>query len=285
METVTVAVDGENRLYLLQRPADPNLRSPVLIFLHGTGGTAAWATEETGWPEAARTAGYTLAIPQGLAPDPAKPPKFLTNPPRWNDGSTRPGDPLHSDADDVRFLTAVIDDVRRRTPSDPTVVFLCGFSNGAGMAFRYAAERADQLAAIIPVAGHCWLPEPRPSRPVRTLYILGTADPLVPLRGGLVRHPWGGRLVQRPAVHATLDKWAKAIHCEPVPILTSDRNGVREELYPLGSGGAEFRVLSVAGLGHHWPGGKGQLNPRIAGPAGGTLSANAAILDFCRGSH
>lgn len=284
MKTVTLTIDGVNRLYLYEGLPGPNLQSPVLIFLHGTGGTAAWAAEETGWPKYARSAGYTLVVPEGLSPDPTKPPKFLTNPPRWNDGSTQPGDPLHSDADDVRFLNAVIDDVFERAQDGSGPVFLCGFSNGAGMTFRYAAEHAEKIAAIIPVAGHCWIADPRPSQPVRTLYIIGTADPLIPLRGGPVRLPWGGRLIRRPAVLETLEIWAAANDCKMVPILTSDQNGVREEIYPPGVGGSEFRVQYVHGLGHHWPGGKGQLNPRIGGPAGGTLVATEAILNFCRGA-
>jgi polyhydroxybutyrate depolymerase len=280
VESVTVPAGGIERRYLLFRPSggmNPPAR-PVVVFLPGAGGAADWADSETGWSAAAAREGFALAIPEGLPPEPHKPPKFLTNPPRWNDGLTRPGDPLHSDADDVGFLSSVISDVLRRAGGDPKRVYLSGFSNGAGMAFRFAAERAELLAAVAPVAGHCWVAT-RPARPVPTLYLIGTEDPLVPLRGGPVRLPWGGRLVRRPPVVETLERWAAALGCRPVPEVASDAGGIREEVYP---GPVEFRAVFVDGLGHHWPGGRGQLHPRIGGRPSDRLNANAVIWDFFR---
>jgi polyhydroxybutyrate depolymerase len=210
--------------------------------------------------------GFSLAIPEGLPPDPARPPKFLTNPQRWTEGP-----------EDVEFLTAVIADVLQQTNGDPRRVYLTGFSNGAAMAFRFAAERAELLAAIAPVAGYCWVPDPRPVRPVPTLYIIGTEDPLVPLRGGQVRLPWGGRLIHRPPVAETLQTWAAALECATVPEPVSSSDEVREEVYP---GPVEFRAVYVEGLGHHWPGGKGLLNHRIGGKPSNSVNANELIWSF-----
>ena len=58
------------------------------------------------------------------------------------------------------------------------------------MAFRLGAERSERFAALAPVAGHCWLPDPRPVRALPTLYLVGTEDPLVPLEGGVVVAPF-----------------------------------------------------------------------------------------------
>jgi polyhydroxybutyrate depolymerase len=112
---------------------------------------------------------------------------------------------------------------------------------------------------------------------VPTLYLIGTDDPLVPVRGGLVTLPWGGRLARRPPVVETLERWAAAIGCGAVPEVVSDAGGVREEVYP---GPVEFRAVAVEGLGHHWPGGRGQLHPRIGGPPSDRLRANEVIWEF-----
>jgi len=154
------------------------------VFLHGTGATTAWADDETGWSRLAASEGFVLALPQALPPDTSLPPKFLSNPPRWNDGSAsgqwkleaedRRSDSAQPAADDVSFITAVIEDVVTRTGADSDRVFVSGFSNGAAMAFRYAAERAERVAAVAPVAGYCWVINPRPVRPVPTLYVVGT---------------------------------------------------------------------------------------------------------------
>jgi polyhydroxybutyrate depolymerase len=170
----------------------------------------------------------------------------------------------------VKFLETVID------RCDAERAFVCGFSNGAGMAFRFASERAARVAAVAPVAGHCWLSAPNPARPVPTLFIIGTEDRLVPLRGGDVPSPWLNRLVRRPPVNETLEKWARANGCAEVPELVRD-GAVRAERYP---GPVRVEALTVEGLGHHWPGGRAQLNPRLAGPPSAALNATDAVWEF-----
>ncbi|MBY0460220.1 MAG: hypothetical protein K2V38_23130, partial [Gemmataceae bacterium] len=153
------------------------------------------------------------------------------------------------------------------------------FSNGAGMTFRFAAEAADRVSAIAPVAGHCWPPAPRPSRPVPTFYTIGTRDLLVPLRGGEVRMPWHNRLARRPPVAESLERWAAALGCETISEVVRDAPPVRVERYP---GPVVFEVMTIDGLGHHWPGGGAQLNPRFAGPPSDAVNATEAIWGFFR---
>lgn len=274
MERITLTVGGAAREYLLFVPPGGGPQ-PLVVFLHGAGGTAAWADGETGWSAHAAREGFALALPEGTAPHPDRPPKFLTNPRRWNDGS---GNSV-GDADDVAFLAAVLDDAPARAPIDAARVYLSGFSNGAGMTFRAAAKLAARFAAVAPVAGLCWLPDPKPARPVPTLYLVGASDPLIPLRGGDVRSPWLHRIVRRPPVAESLERWAAGLGCGVVPHLESDADGVRVEAYP---GAVEFRTVVVEGLGHHWPGGKGQLTEKIGGKPSDKLDATAEVWRFFR---
>ncbi|VTS00008.1 Poly(3-hydroxybutyrate) depolymerase-like protein OS=Kosmotoga olearia (strain TBF 19.5.1) GN=Kole_0508 PE=4 SV=1: Abhydrolase_5 [Gemmata massiliana] len=269
-----------------------------MIFLTGTGGTAEWANRETGWSELARREGFALAVPEALPPDPTKPPSFLANPQRWNDASeanNKPQTTEDSDAEsssnsdapfaprslalpnDVRFLTAVMDDAIIRLRTDVRNIFVTGFSNGAGMTFRLAAEAANRVAAIAPVAGYCWVRDPRPARPVPTLYTVGARDLLLPLRGGDVRLPWRNRLVRRPPITDTLERWARAIGCAEAPVLQQDDQTVRVDRYP---GPVVFDAVTVEDLGHHWPGGGTQLNPRVAGPPSNAVNATEMIWAF-----
>ena len=278
MEPVTL---GSGRSYLLFRPqvAGP---VPLVLMLHGTGGSAAFAADETGLAAFAAAEGFAVAFPDGLPVKPHEPARFLTNPQRWNDGSTRHGDLLHSDTDDVGYLTEVVFDAIQRANADPARVYLTGFSNGAGMAFRFAAERAELLAAVAPLAGYCHLPEPRPIRPVPTLYIVGDSDLLIPLHGGTVRLPWGNRTEVRPPVSDTLAKWATAIGCRAKPEESLEDRMVRAVFPPLSRFALEFAAVVVHGLGHHWPGGKGQFNPRLGGPTSDRLDGNREIWSFFR---
>lgn len=277
MDEVQLPHDGRDRRYLLCPPAAPARPPAVVVFLPGTGGTAEWTADETRLPAFAAAAGFALAVPEALRPRPDLPPKFLTNPPRWNDGNPPPTAEHADDADDVGFLTCVIDDALARTGGDPRRVYVTGFSNGAGMAFRLAAEASHRVAAVAPVAGHCPPALPPLARPVPTLFIIGARDPLVPPRGGLVELPWGNKLARRPPVVTSLERWAAAINAATVSRVVAEGGGVVEEVFP---GPAEFRAVTVDGLGHHWPGGRGQFNPRIGGPPSDALDANARLWDF-----
>jgi len=254
METVSLT---SGRTYLLARPSVGRPPWPLVLMLHGTGGSAAFAADETRLVPFAAEAGFVIAFADGLPVNPAEPPRFLSNPQRWNDGSTAPGDPFHVDTDDVGYLTEVIADAVARAECDTARVYLTGFSNGAAMAFRFAAERSDLLAAVAPIAGYCPASVPVPARPVPTLFLLGEADLLIPVAGGPVRLPWGNRTVVRPPIRDTITRWESRL-------------------------GTPFEVVTVPGLGHHWPGGKGQFNTRIGGPTSDGLDANREIWAFFR---
>jgi polyhydroxybutyrate depolymerase len=274
----SIICGGIPRAYLLIVPPEPPKPNGLVVFLHGKGGTAGWADSETGWSHLAVQEGFALAIPEALAPEPHLLPKFLTNPPFWNDdydfrrdeitgqmketpggsitesGVNSSSNPLSSSSqsvqNDVAFLTAVIEDALNRTGTDPAKVFMSGFSNGAGMTFRFAAERADRVSAIAPIAGYCRVANPKPVRPVPTLFVVGTIDPLIPLRGGSVRSPWLHRLVPRPPVNETLERWARAIDCKTIPISQSDVAGVRTDIFP---GPVPFQCVTIEGLGVRAP--------------------------------
>ena len=273
MEPIALQWKGRTRRYWLARPQLPN--SALVLMLHGTGGSALLAVQETGLVDFARRAGFAVAFPEGLAVDPDSPAKFLSNPQRWNDGSTQPGNKLHTDHDDVGFLAAVIAHATVQVQTDPNRVYLTGFSNGAGMAFRFAAERAELIRAVAPVAGHCWIENPKPSRPIPTLFLIGNRDPLIPLENGSVQLPWFPEPVPRRGIGQTLAKWAIGLGYSPIPTRLSHAGGVLEEEY-----GPAFHSVTIDGLGHHWPGGRGLLNPRIGGNPSNLLNANERIWEF-----
>jgi polyhydroxybutyrate depolymerase len=249
---VSIPHAGVLRHYLLHAPpTDGPL--PLVMMLHGAGGSAGFAAEETGWSKLADSAGFAVVYPEGMPVRPDKKPKFLTNPQAWNDGSGR------GRHDDSGFLLAILEDLRELV--NPKRIYVTGFSNGAGMTFRFAAEHADRIAAIAPVAGHCSVVDPKPVRPVPTFYLIGDADPLAPLAGGTVRTPWG-KVANQPPISQTLDRWATSIGEPP-----------GSELFP---------VKVIPGLGHHWPGGKGLLGEKLGGPISSSVNATCEIWEFFR---
>jgi polyhydroxybutyrate depolymerase len=249
---VSIPHGGILRHYLVHVPPGSG-QFPLVMMLHGAGGSAGFAADETGWSRLADTAGFAVVYPEGMPVRPDRKPKFLTNPQAWTDGSGR------GRHDDVGFLVAVLDDLRELV--DPKRIYVTGFSNGAGMTFRLAAEHAERIAAIAPVAGHCPMVDAKPVRPIPTFYLIGDADPLAPLTGGTVRTPWG-KAAGQPPISQTFERWASAIDQPP--------------------GSEMFPVKVIPGLGHHWPGGKGLLGEELGGPVFSSVDATAEIWEFFR---
>lgn len=252
--------DGQMRTYWLHLPEIHPARLPVWIVLHGAGGTAEWAADETLLGPLADREGFAIVYPEGLALDPLKKPKFLTNPQVWNDGSGR-----NPQIDDVGFLQSLAERLLNDPRFDPARLYVTGFSNGAGMTFRVAAEGRFPLAAIAPVAGHVWIDPPRRD-PLPTLYLIGELDPLIPLHGGVARTPWGMR-EGRPKVAESLSRWATAMNLPRLEHVADIPSGI-------------LQVRLIPGLGHHWPGGQGKMGEKLGGPIVDHFSANRAIADF-----
>jgi polyhydroxybutyrate depolymerase len=236
---------GLDRRILVHDPPFATGRSlPLVLALHGTGGTGRLMASLSGLSRLADERGFRVAYPQALGEagteDPARGAA-------WNAGPGM-GCPLHAGADDVAFLEAVVDRVDRHAPVDPRRIFVAGFSNGARMAYRLALE-APWVAAIAAVAGApVW--SAAPSRPVPTLAFHGTADQHIPYQGGV--GPQGRRLPALPAREAAT-RWASLMGCD-------ERSaGEALEAHRLerwcGSS-CEVGLWTVEGMGHAWPGGR-----------------------------
>ncbi len=271
---------AEGRHWIEHVPAHHRGPLPVVLMLHGAGGHARNALKQSALARHADERGFLAVAADGTRPRPGSPAKFLTNPQMWNDGSGRRHGAA-SDVDDVGFLAEVLDRIAQRHKVDASRVYAMGFSNGASMALRLAAELPDRIAAVAQDAGHAFV-APRPgSRPIPTIGVLGSVDPLVPPAGGRVLLPWGGTLQQQPYLK-NMSWWAGANGCDPAPHSEAAAPGV-ERLRWTGSGDAEVVLYVVKGAGHVWPGGEGSMPELLVGSDPGTFDASAVMLDFLLG--
>ncbi len=272
---------GRERGYWLQVPPayDGHKQLPLVIVFHGAGGEGKGTARATLWNDKADHEGFLVVAPDGTPAFPEREANFRTNPRLWNDGSGR-GAMGRLNIDDVGFIAALLDDLQQRLSIDPRRIYATGFSNGAGMTFNLASKLSTRLAAVAPVASHCWLAEPHLERAIPTLYMIGTADPLVPYEGGEVRSPWGGAANKKPPVSQTLEKWAHALGCPDEPKTVSDSDGVKVVRYGPGRDGSELLAYTIEGQGHHWPGGRGQLPESIVGKNLDKLNATDVIWSY-----
>jgi polyhydroxybutyrate depolymerase len=274
-----------DRRYTVHVPPGYESKSatPVVIMLHGGGGTGKAAAFETGWETKSDEAGFLAVFPDALPSDPTKPSHFVRNPQLWNDGSDR----FHTGQkapDDVGFINAMLDDLRAKFAVDQARVFVSGFSNGASMSFRVGAQLPGRIAAIAPVAGALWLESLTLERPVPMVYITGTADPLNLLEGGVPRLLNGGsdnvRSKPKPPVRDSIVKWGNAIGCTAAPTDTTEVDGVHTEIHAPCRDDAELVHITVEELGHNWAGGKNLLPEFMVGKRSNKIRTTDVIWEF-----
>ena len=289
----SISVNGVRRTFVAARGPGPG--APLLLVLHGAGGTGLGTAALSGLAGRGPAAGCAVAFPDG----------FLHV---WNDRRNAPMLARRERIDDVAFLQALVTHLRPGSGADAGPVFAVGMSNGGFLAEHVARNGLLDLAGVVLVASSATMtsrearPVPAPVRPLRFLAFHGTADPLVAYGGGPIgplgrlaqRRPgWAGRGVTAPIEQVAAD-WARlALGHSPaaphiVPVTGAPGEFVVERLSwraPHGSASAPSAELyRIIGGGHTWPGGAQYLPSRIVGPAVQGLDATGILLDFVRGS-
>lgn len=141
---------------------------PLVFNLHGFTSSSLEQEFYSAMNQVADTAGFFVCYADGIARS------WNVG---WNFGST---------ADDVGFISALIDHFIETYNIDPTRVYSCGMSNGGFMSYRLACELNDRIAAVASVTGSMspnFFPTCQPGKAVPVLEIHGTADPTVAYNG------------------------------------------------------------------------------------------------------
>lgn len=277
----TLTVGSYVRHYVLHVPASVNGTTPVplVIMLHGAGGSGQGALQDDNWIAESDKGGFIVAGPDALPNNPNRPSSLLLNPTRWREGSGR-GSLAGQDVDDVAFINALIDDVISKTAIDPARIYVTGHSSGAGMTYTLGVQLSNRLAAVAPVSGHLWLPDPLTLRyPVSLILFDGSLDPLNPPDGGTVKMPWGG-YETKPPIRQSFDRWAKLLNCPANTTTIYNQNGVTGIAYAPCDGGSAAQYYLVNGMGHVWPGGVNRLPVRLVGPSSDAINASDVIWSF-----
>ena len=186
-DSVTTA-NGQRSFLLAQPDRGPAGPRPLVLVLHGHGGSAAQAMGQkagasplAAWlPIADREGIYIAALDGSKAGDGKA---------GWNDcRRDAPGNPP---VDDVAFAREVVQKLVAAGRVDPQRVYAMGMSNGAMMTYRLAQELAPPLAGFVAVSGlmasdNGCAPTRQPQQKIPAMVITGTEDPLVPYNGGQV---------------------------------------------------------------------------------------------------
>jgi polyhydroxybutyrate depolymerase len=255
-----ITVGGVSRTYLLHAGGEAKPGRPLVLVLHGWHGSAAGIERRTRgtFDKLADRDGAVVVYPEAAGDR------------RWNDGWPTGDAPA---PDDLGFLAALIDTLAAEVGIDRKRVYAAGFSNGAGMVYRLACERADLVAAVAPVSGDMSAPVasacPR-GAPVAIIAMHGTDDP-----------PFGDQ--QQNDIRT----WVRRDGCSGQPSSSrlpdtdpDDGTKTRVDLYAPCAASTAVAFYTIEGGGHAWPGGKTTWTLARQGNTPRDFDAAVVIWDF-----
>lgn len=256
------------RTYYLYTPStfDFSRPLPLVIALHGGGGTGERFANTTAYDAVAEAEEFIVVYPDGVNE-------------RWNDGRNN----ADASVDDVSFIAALIQELSGIRSIDLEQVYVTGISNGGFMTGRLACDQPDLFAGYAIVAAS--LPEGiedtcEVQNPGSVMVIHGTEDQLIPYWGG--EDPGGNAILSVPQA---AQYWAQANGCGSwgrnrwLPNeVNFDGTVVTETTYPR-CATDPVQLLTIWGGGHTWPGGLDQ--PRwLVGVTSQEVDASQVIWDF-----
>lgn len=293
----TLTSDNRVRSYDIYVPDHPGTSPMSLVFMfHGHMGSADVMTGENHraapykvWLTLARRDRFIVVVPQGeKGPDGYR---------GWND--CRANAKTNPTTDDVAFVDRILAVVAARYPVDRARIYATGTSNGGNFTYRLAQERTRVFAAVapivaaMPVQNKCGAPEGA----ISLLIMNGTADPILPFRGGAVGRRERDR-EERGSVLSAHDSvlfWVRQNGTATQPVTgelpdrdPNDGGRIRVERYAGGHDGSEVLLYAVEGGGHTEPSPSqryGWLYRRIVGAQNHDIEMAEIVWRFFQRHH
>lgn len=255
--TESIESGGLTRQYILHVPPgyDGTKPLPLVFNLHGAGSNASQQAFYSGFPKKADAEGFIVISPDGTG-----------TPRQWNFLG------LKSGADDAGFVRDLLNRAEAELCIDTGRVYATGISSGGAMSVSLACTLQDRITAVASVAALYYPPGCPTARAVSVLEFHGTADPVVPFKGGRV----GG--LPSPDVEQAAVAWGKADGCAPAPDQRQATENVRVETFGGCRDGASVQLYVIEGGGHTWPGGAVDVN--VLGATTREISATDIIWQF-----
>ncbi len=258
--TKSIKVDGSLRRYAIYVPQDIGTSLiPLVLELNGGQVYIEDMTGESGkkspyklWMDLAETNNFIVVYPEGLPGTSGKP--------TWND--CRANFIVNSNADDVSFISSLIDEISLNYNIDPNRIYVSGPSNGGFMALRLAVELSDKIAAVsatiaaMPDSSECG----QAQNPVSVLFMNGTNDNYVPYNGGTIGNPPDPDHGSVYSTEESVNIWTAFNQTDATPNIynfpdldTDDGGKVTRYTYSNGIEGTEVVLYQVNGGGHSAP--------------------------------
>jgi polyhydroxybutyrate depolymerase len=199
--------DDRQALVVVPDQWDTRSEWPLVIMLHGYGGTAEGHMQWLQLADLANELGFVAVAPDGT-PDRAGR-RF------WDAGDSCCA--FDTRVDDMLYLRELVWHAVNQARVDPSRVYILGHSNGGFMGWTLACSAPDLVAGVVSIAGAAPMGSPGDCAEgwteVGVLQVHGTNDAVVSPAGGVV---FNDSARPYPSAYATLEAWAAAEGCERV---------------------------------------------------------------------
>jgi len=174
-----LTVEGKTtRQYFLVAPDsyDPTTPLPILIGLHGINGSPASFRDQFLFGALASEYKYVGIFPLGWGDE-------VNSNPTWNSGSCCLS-AMVANINDVEFIQAIIQEVKKNYFVDESRIWAVGFSAGGMMAYKLGCDLASVVTAIGVVSGTLMQDPCNPVAPISIIHLHGELDDAIPVLGG-----------------------------------------------------------------------------------------------------
>jgi polyhydroxybutyrate depolymerase len=275
-----ITIDGKTRTYTIHLPWNYQAIKtfPILFALHGSGGKSEETQRLFQLDPLADKYGWIVIYPQAIYKN-------------WNiPGISSFGD-VDTSANDLHFISTLIDSVSALYKGDSTQIYVTGLSRGGKFALYLASKLNSRIRAVAAVCASIprnMEPDYRFNKPIPVLLINGTADPLVNYNGGYGRLNVGqnvGPGFDMMPTDALVGKLRTLNNCDSIAVVTDMPNTnagddctATKSFYKSHKAPVEF--IRVNGGGHTWPGSLQYMPKFIIGNVCRDFNASDEIFNF-----
>ncbi|MDA8886868.1 dienelactone hydrolase family protein [Bacteroidia bacterium] len=236
LSTQTLYHDSKTREYVIFVPESYDGASavPLILNFHGFSGQASDYMKYADMRALAESETFILVYPQGSDMDGSS---------HWN--PSLPGGDNKSDADDLGFTEALINEISSNYSIDAKRVYACGYSNGGMMAYGLANYKSNLIAAVGCVSGVMLDLNGTTSHPMPVIHLHGTSDGVIPYTGGQYYN----------AAESVIDHWIDFNNTTETPTENSETSGgitIEHSLYDQGDNGVSVELYKYVNGDHVW---------------------------------
>lgn len=263
------------RFYKVHVPASFKVNTPqaVIFSFHGGGGDMTIQSNDKYYKLITQSEkeGFVVVFPNGFSK--FKSGKLAT----WNAGNCC-GEARDQNIDDVGFVKAILQELKKKMSIDEKKIFATGMSNGGMFSYRLACQMSDVFSGIAAVAGTDNSQECVPKKPISILHIHAKDDDHVLFNGGIGPKAFNKKHVTvHTSVPSTITKWMNLNECDKNSLSKTQLDGAYCEEYTKCKNNVKVKLCVTDTGKHSWPGGE---KPRGDSVPSKAISANEVMWEF-----